>query len=88
MRYEVLHAIYHAADRLPCVRVDSRDFWAGLGGWPSDVERLIGHLSECGFVTTGEESLGVSRGEGLVACITQRGVDYIQRDARRRRTVR
>lgn len=88
MRYEVLQAIYHAANPFPCVRVDSRDFWAGMGGWPNDVERLISHLAGCGFVTTGDELIGAGRGQGLVACITQRGVDYIQRDARRRKTVR
>jgi hypothetical protein len=88
MRYDVLRAIYRAANRFPCVRVDSRDFWAGMGGWPNGVERLISHLAQRGFITTGEELLGAGQDQGIVACITQRGVDYIQRDARRRRTVR
>ena len=87
MRYEVLYALYRAGGRSPFVRVDSREFWAAMGGWPSGVEQIVAHLARGGLVTTCEPAR--EAGDGSIrARITPRGIAYIQRDARRRRTVR
>lgn len=88
MRYEVLCAVYHAASRYPCIRIDSPHFLQGLGIWRQELERHVGYLEAIGFLAAGDEEMEASEGGASVTCITQRGIDYIQHEARRRRTVR
>lgn len=88
MRYEVLSAIYHATERFPCVRIDTTRFLEGLGVWREELEGVLHFLVEHSYVSIDDQALGETGAPGQVVCITQRGIDYIQRGARRRRTIR
>lgn len=88
MRYEVLYAIYHATDRLPCIQIDTSRFLAGLGVWREELERVLRYLGESGFLTRDDQALGGTLEKGVVVCITQKGIDYLQQNARRRKTIR
>ena len=88
MRFEVLHAIYHAAERIPCVQIDTFHFMEGLGVWREELDRVLQYLIGRDFLSIDREGLVMPREKGLVACLTQKGIDYIQREARRRRTIR
>lgn len=88
MRYVVLNAVYDAADRYPCVRIDSHHLLEDLGLGQDELKRLVSYLTQCGFLAAGVEEMSEPATRKSLVCITQRGIDYIQSDARRRRTVR
>lgn len=88
MRYEVLYAIYCAAERSPCVEIDTASFLSGLGVWREELERVIGYLGCNGYLDLEPSETERPDGKGFFACLTQKGIDYVQREAGRRHTVR
>jgi hypothetical protein len=82
MRFEVLSMLFEAANRRVDFPVDIGGFIRRLGVWEGELERVLEFLDSQGFIVY-ERSVQEVR-----ACLTVKGVDYIERDARRRRTIR
>lgn len=80
MRYEILRMLHHATRADPERRVDAWHFAADLGVWQDEVWNVLVWLQHAGMVTVHDARPTVA--------ITLRGVQYIERDASRRRTVR
>lgn len=82
MRYEVLYMLFEASNH----RVDSPVELGGLvrrlGVWEIELERVLDFLHSTGYI--GCQGSGRDR----KAWLTLKGIDYIERDADRRRTVR
>lgn len=80
MRYEVLVALYEVCGRVPGCAVHFSRFAEELGAWREELFRAVEWLDRKGYVRY--------HGAGPVVSLTEKGVDYIQRDARQRRTIR
>jgi hypothetical protein len=82
MRFEVLSMLAEAANHCVDFPVDIGGFVRRLGVWEDELERVLEYLHTRGYIAY--ENIG----HDVRACLTVKGVDYIERDARRRRTIR
>ena len=82
MRYEILHMLYEAASRCADVEVVAGSFATRLGVWHEELTRALDFLDARGYVRQ------AGTGDAAGICLTVRGVDYIERDARRRKSIR
>lgn len=81
MRYEVLLMLYEAADRCADFPVEVGGFVRKLGVWQDELERVLRFLTDRGYI----ELMGeIPR----TVCLTVQGIDYIERDSSRRRSIR
>lgn len=80
MRYEVLHMLYRAADASADRQVSAWRFALSLGVWEEEVWNSLVWLQQAGLARI--------HGAGPAVSITLAGVQYIEHDARRRKTVR
>jgi predicted transcriptional regulator len=80
MRFEVLAMLYQACGG----EVDSeRNAWGfavDLGIWHAELFRIVEWLAAHGLIRY--------CGAGPIVCLTQRGVDFIERPGERRRSIR
>lgn len=81
-RYEILHMLYESASRCAEIEVDISGFVRRIGVWSGELLRTLQYLHVLGYVRYSQTETGVS------VCLTVQGVDYIERDARRRKTIR
>lgn len=73
--------LYEAADRCAEVPIEAGAFVRKLGVWQDELERVIRFLSERRYIRlVGELPRTV--------CLTVHGIDYIERDSFRRRSIR
>ena len=79
MRYEVLDMLYRASARDPERRINCRGFAEDIGVWQAEVFRVVDFLDRIGFIQY--------CGAGPVVCITERGIDYLERGAGRRKRI-
>ena len=81
MRYEVLFMLYEAADRCADFPVEVGGFGRKLGVWQEELERVLRFLTERQYIQLVGE---IPR----TVCLTVKGIDYIERDSSRRRSIR
>lgn len=81
-RFEVLYMLYDAANHCVDFPVDIGGFVRRLGVWEDALADVLEYLDQRGYVTHRREGGAVS------VCLTVKGVDYIERDRGRRRTIR
>lgn len=82
MRYEVLHMLYQATGRCADFEIDIGGFVLRLGIWEDEFLRVLGYLHDEEFIRYHRSDTGAS------VCLTVKGVDYIERDAQRRKSIR
>jgi hypothetical protein len=81
MRYEVLHMLYEAADRCADCPVEVGGFVRKLGVWKDEFEKVLRFLTDRNYI----ELMGeIPR----TVAVTVRGIDYLERDCSRRRSIR
>lgn len=74
--------LYDAAGRCVDLPVDVGGFVKTLGVWEDQLSTVLHYLHE-------QEYINYERGLGSVhVCLTVKGVDYIEKDRGRRRTIR
>ena len=80
MRYEVLATLYQACEgKAGCALTVSR-FSQELGIWREELFRVLEFLDRKGYI--------IYHGAGPLVSITRRGIDYIEQEAVRRRSIR
>jgi hypothetical protein len=80
MRFEVLAMLHDACGRDTGCIVRVADFAEGLGVWKEELFRTVEFLDRRGYLHY--------HGGGPSVSITQKGIDYIDRQAWRRRSIR
>ena len=80
MRYEILARLDAASVSVPGTVLHLQNFPDGLGVWRQELFRVLDYLDRRGYITY--------HGAGPEVSITSKGIDYIQRPARRRRSLR
>lgn len=81
MRYEVLFMLYEAADRCVDYPVEVGGFLRKVGIWQDELDRVLRYLGD-------REYLQLTDGLPRSVCLTVRGINYIERDCSRRRSIR
>ena len=81
MRFEVLDMLYQAADRCADFPVEVGGFVRKLGVWQDELDRVIRYLTDQQYIRLAGEL-------PRTVCLTVKGIDYIERDSHRRRTIR
>ena len=76
MRYEVLRLLCEASGGLPDVEQNVSRFAFQLGTWQAEVFRVTEWLDRAGLIRY--------CGAGPTVCLTQRGVDFLKREGRRK----
>lgn len=76
MRYEVLLMLYRVSEGATDQVVNAFGFAVDLGVWTAEVFRVVEWLARRGFVDY--------HGAGPAISITRAGVEYIEREGRRR----
>ena len=82
MRFEVLYMLYDAASQCVDFPVDVAGFVRRLGVWEDELVTTIEYLADGGYIRYEAHAWNVS------VCLTVKGVDYIEKDRGRRRTIR
>lgn len=81
MRYEILSMLYESADRCADFPVEVGGFIRKVGVWQDELERVLRFLVDRQYIRlTGDIPRTV--------CLTIQGIDYIERDSSRRRSIR
>ncbi len=81
LRYDILLMLYQAADRCAEFPVEVGGFVRKVGVWQEELDRVLHFLGDRQYVRlTGDIPRTV--------CLTIRGIDYIERDCSRRRSIR
>jgi hypothetical protein len=80
LRYEVLETLYEKSEGQPGRVLRVAGFGEGLGAWPEELFRGVDFLDRHGYVTY--------HGAGPEVSITSKGIDYLERKAARRRSIR
>jgi hypothetical protein len=80
LRYEVLQSVYDKCDGQPDQVLRVAGFAEGLGVWREELFRGVEFLDRHGYVTY--------HGAGPEVSITRKGVEYLERKAARRRSIR
>ena len=80
LRFEVLERLNRASQSLPDRVLRGCAFAEGLGVWRQEVFRVVEFLDRRGYLTY--------HGAGPAVSITNKGIDYVQRSAWRRRSIR
>lgn len=83
MRYEVLTMVYHSAQRCADFEIEIGGFIQRLGVWEEELLRTLQYLHAQGYIRFSRGPLGA-----LTVCLTVKGVDYIERDSQRRKSIR
>jgi hypothetical protein len=81
MRFEVLFMIYEAAEGCADLPLEASSFVKRLGLWEQELEKVLRFLSRRGYINRIEP-------DSSIMSVTVTGVDYIERDSVRRRTIR
>ena len=81
MRFEVLQMLYGAADRCADFPVEMGGFVRKIGVWQDELERILRFLAENQYIRLVGQ---IPR----TVCLTVKGIDYIERDSLRRRSIR
>jgi hypothetical protein len=84
MRFEVLTMLFEAANRCVDLPIDVAGFVRRLGVWEDELDRVLGYLARYDYIRFSRDPAG----QRVEVCLTVKGVDYIERDAGRRRTIR
>lgn len=82
MRFEVLIMLFEGGNRCADFPVDITGFVKRLGVWEGELTGVLEYLDSQGYVQYKKLEWGTE------VCLTVKGVDYIDRDAGRRRTIR
>lgn len=82
MRFEVLYMLYEAANRCVDLPVDVGGFVKSLGVWDDQLTTVLQYLHERQYIIYERVPDSVN------VCLTVKGVDYIEKDRGRRRTIR
>jgi hypothetical protein len=82
MRYEVLVMLYEAVGRCVDFPVDVSGFVRRLGVWEDELRRVLQYLGDRGYIRY------LAEGSEVSVCLSVKGVDYIEKDARRRKSIR
>lgn len=82
MRYQVLHMLYESANRCADFEISVGGFVSRLGVWRDQLFRTLAYLDAEGYIRYSETA------EGASVCLTVKGVDYIEVEAGRRRSIR
>jgi hypothetical protein len=80
LRYEVLESLYEKSAGRPDQVLHVAGFAEGLGVWREELFRGVEFLDRNGYVTY--------HGAGPEVSITPKGVEYLERKAARRRSIR
>jgi hypothetical protein len=80
LRYEVLEALYEGSGGQPGRVVRVAEFGEGLGVWPEELFRGVEFLDRHGYVTY--------HGAGPEVSLTSKAIEYLERKAARRRSIR
>lgn len=80
MRFEVLAAIYEACGGQPDCTLTVSEFAGQLGIWREELFRILDFLDRHRFI--------VYEGAGPRVSIARRGIDYIEKEGARRRSIR
>jgi hypothetical protein len=80
LRYEVLEKLYETSQGRPDRVLHVAGFAEGLGVWREELFRGVEFLDRHGYVTY--------HGAGPEVSITVKGVEYLERKAARRRSIR
>jgi hypothetical protein len=80
MRYEVLEKLYETSEGQPDRVLHVAGFGEELGVWREELFRGVEFLDRHGYVTY--------HGAGPEVSITPKGVEYLERNAARRRSIR
>lgn len=81
MRYDILLMLYQAADRCAEFPVEIGGFVRKVGVWQEELDRVLHFLGDREYVRLSDDT-------PRTACLTVRGIDYIERDSSRRRSIR
>jgi hypothetical protein len=82
MRFEVLYMLYDAAGQCVDFPVDVAGFVKRLGVWEDELVTTVEFLAREDYLRFDAHPWNVS------VCLTVKGVDYIEKDRGRRRTIR
>ena len=80
MRFEVLSLLYQATEGGVERPLNVVKFTEDIGTWELELYRVVEWLDRRGFVRY--------LGAGPTVSLTERGVDYIEKEARRRKSIR
>jgi hypothetical protein len=80
LRYEVLEALYRKSQGESGRVMRVAEFGDGLRMWPEELFRGVEFLDRHGYLTY--------HGAGPEVSITPKGIDYLERTAARRRSIR
>lgn len=80
MRFEVLTMLYRASEGRVDAERNAWGFATDLGIWHAELFRIVEWLASQGLIRY--------CGAGPIVCLTERGIDFLERPGERRRSIR